>query len=220
VYRKIGDKIYPLIGQIHEKERAMLEERIKRAGRLPPSDLHNTSTNPGDLTHKLNSTILSGTPAPRGRSASRFVLLIFTIFYFMKLRDRRTIGVSSHTHVHEEPPHSETTRRSMAPSMSSGNINRLNSSRFQLDSKFFANDFDDMPHSSNLNRTFTMQPPVSNGTRDSASLSDILANPIVIHNMVFLLTLIFLEAHGCNASNQYFFSQKRVSEFYIIVGKF
>lgn len=34
VYKKIGDRVFSLIGQLNEKERAMLDERIKRSRRF------------------------------------------------------------------------------------------------------------------------------------------------------------------------------------------
>lgn len=33
VYKKIGDKVYSLIGKLDDKEKAMLDERIRRTGR-------------------------------------------------------------------------------------------------------------------------------------------------------------------------------------------
>jgi cytoskeleton-associated protein 5 len=70
VYKKIGDRVYSLIGQLNEKEKAMLDERIKRSGRCvnggPDSEQRPATTRDSSAT-RLNATF--STPV-RARSSS------------------------------------------------------------------------------------------------------------------------------------------------------
>uniref|UniRef100_A0A914H2Z5 TOG domain-containing protein n=1 Tax=Globodera rostochiensis TaxID=31243 RepID=A0A914H2Z5_GLORO len=75
VYRKMGDRIFPLIGQLGQKERAMLEERIKRSGHGNPSsraDATKRDTSTSRLNQTMNSTIAADdlNSSKRARSAS------------------------------------------------------------------------------------------------------------------------------------------------------
>ncbi|KAI1721756.1 HEAT repeat domain-containing protein [Ditylenchus destructor] len=115
VYKKIGDRVYTLIGQLNEKEKAMLDERIKRSGRNGVREPSVT---------RLNSTFSTPVRA-RSSSASR------------RAGDMNTSNLNS-TGAGSEllPPAAPQTRRSMGSAMSSSG------SKFQLDAKFFNDDFD------------------------------------------------------------------------------
>lgn len=68
VYKRIGDRIFSLIGQLNEKEKAMLDERIKRSGRFvnggPDAD------RPSTMKERLNQTVTVGSTPNRARSSS------------------------------------------------------------------------------------------------------------------------------------------------------
>uniref|UniRef100_A0A915DA60 TOG domain-containing protein n=1 Tax=Ditylenchus dipsaci TaxID=166011 RepID=A0A915DA60_9BILA len=69
VYKKIGDRVYSLIGQLNEKEKAMLDERIKRSGRSnggPDSEQRPATVRESSAT-RMNTTF--STPV-RARSSS------------------------------------------------------------------------------------------------------------------------------------------------------
>lgn len=70
VYKKIGDRIFSLIGQLNEKEKAMLDERIKRSGRFvnggPDAD------RPSTMKERLNQTISTNSTPIRARSSSAY----------------------------------------------------------------------------------------------------------------------------------------------------
>jgi len=83
VYRGMGcdrDKIFSLIGQLGEKERAMLDERIKRTGAFDPKSANRPQTTRDMSTSRLNSRMQNSSSQPnstiRARSASGF----FSIF--------------------------------------------------------------------------------------------------------------------------------------------
>ncbi|KAI1728792.1 HEAT repeat domain-containing protein [Ditylenchus destructor] len=125
VYKKIGDRVYTLIGQLNEKEKAMLDERIKRSGRNggPESEQRPATVRESSVT-RLNSTFSTPVRA-RSSSATR------------RAGDMNTSNLNS-TGVGAEllPPAPPQTRRSMGSAMSSSG------SKFQLDAKFFNDDFD------------------------------------------------------------------------------
>ncbi len=64
VYKKVGDRIFTLIGQLNEKERAMMDERIRRSGKFvngaPESDFRSAQQNAGGANGRLNTTISGG----------------------------------------------------------------------------------------------------------------------------------------------------------------
>lgn len=39
VYRKVGDRVYSMIGKLDDKEKAMLDERIRRTGQDSTQDI-------------------------------------------------------------------------------------------------------------------------------------------------------------------------------------
>lgn len=73
VWRKVGDRVYQMIGNINPKEKAMLDERIKRMGRDPQpiSDEPTLRLTPKDVTTTKIITDSDTPRAPRSVSASR-----------------------------------------------------------------------------------------------------------------------------------------------------
>ena len=80
VYRGMGcdrDKVFSLIGQLGEKERAMLDERIKRTGVFDPKSANRPQTTRDASTSRLDSRMQNSTQqhTTRARSASGFYKL-------------------------------------------------------------------------------------------------------------------------------------------------
>jgi len=83
VYRGMScdrDKIFSLIGQLGEKERAMLDERIKRTGAFDPQSANRPQTTRDMSTSRLNSRMQNSSSQPnstiRARSASGFFSIL------------------------------------------------------------------------------------------------------------------------------------------------
>ncbi|KAL7079082.1 hypothetical protein ACQ4LE_001573 [Meloidogyne hapla] len=175
VYRGIGcdrDKVFSLIGQLGEKERAMLDERIKRTGVFDPKSANRPQTTRDMSTSRLNSRVQNSSSqqnTTRARSASgprRPMELALPGNNSMMVAGaddnvrgpRRSHNVtatglvSAHSHV----------ALSSALNQTGG--------RFQLDPKFFENDFDD--NSPTLGRTLVNSGANQSGLNSTFTKND------------------------------------------------
>jgi len=72
VYRKIGDQVFTMVGNLNPKEKVMLDERIKRSGNQPFTDEPTLRLTPKD-PNTTRTVFEDSTPksTPRSRSTSR-----------------------------------------------------------------------------------------------------------------------------------------------------
>lgn len=87
VYRGLGcdrDKVFSLIGKLGEKERAMLDERIKRTGVYDPKSTNRPQTTRDMSSSRLNSRMENSIHqnTTRARSASGFILHFLKLFFY------------------------------------------------------------------------------------------------------------------------------------------
>uniref|UniRef100_A0A915M7Y5 TOG domain-containing protein n=2 Tax=Meloidogyne incognita group TaxID=654580 RepID=A0A915M7Y5_MELJA len=176
VYRGMScdrDKIFSLIGQLGEKERAMLDERIKRTGAFDPKSANRPQTTRDMSTSRLNSRMQNSSSQPnstiRARSASgprRPLDLALPGNNSMMVAgadDNNNNNVRAPRRSHNVTATGLSSAHSHAALSSALN---QTGGRFQLDPKFFQNDFDDggrtlvvnsggANQSTSLNSTFT-----------------------------------------------------------------